>query len=177
MNENIPTDKDIALTIATSSRASCTHFTSASMLNPSKDYKFANTGGVSSCSCPMRAPQPGTQHMPCEFSVRQNICPLYYPDFTILKKSVSEKSTVFYLSRFKTRTSSYSYKIYDQFLNVYNTFDYVDIDLSKNSLDEEVIMFYYALLDQMMIKYQDEEIHNENQISEVPVSFIKTLVS
>ena len=38
-------------------------------------------------------------------------------------------------------------------------------------------MFYYTLLDQMMIKYQDEEIHNENQISEVPVSFIKTLVS
>ena len=177
MNENTLTDKEIALSIATSSRASCAYFTSASMLNASKDYKFANTGGVNSCSSSQRAPEPGNQHMRCEFPTRQNTCVIYYPDFTILKKSVSENSTAFYLSRFKTKTSSYSYKIYDQFLNVYNTFDYVDLELANNSLDQEVIVFYYALLDEMMIKYQDQEIDTEDQPSAVPVSFIKTLVS
>lgn len=176
MNENTPTDNDLALAIATSSRAACTYFTSASMLNPSKDYKFANTGGVNSCSCPMRASDPANQHMRCEFTARQNNCVLYFPDFTILKKSVSENSNVFYLSRFKTKDSSYSYKIYDKFLNVYNAFNYVDIELANNSLDEEVTVFYYALLDQMMIKYQDEQLDNNNQPSAVPVSFIKTLV-
>jgi hypothetical protein len=115
--------------------------------------------------------------MRCEFPTRQNTCVIYYPDFTILKKSVSQNSTAFYLSRFKTKTSSYSYKIYDQFLNVYNTFDYVDLELANNSLDQEVIVFYYALLDEMMIKYQDQEIDTEDQPSAVPVSFIKTLVS
>lgn len=177
MNENTLTDKEIALSIATSFAASCTYFTSASMLNPSKDYKFANTGGVSSCSSTQRAPELGNQHMRCEFPTRQNTCVLYYPDFTILKKSVSENSTAFYLSRFKTKTSSYSYKIYDQFLNVYNTFDYLNLELANNSLDQEVIVFYYALLDEMMIKYQDQEIDNQEQPVAVPVSFIKTLVS
>jgi hypothetical protein len=177
MDENTQTDKDLALALATSSRAACTHFTSASMLNPSKEYKFANTGGVNSCSCPMRAPEPNSLHMRCEFTTRQIMCGLYYPDFTVLKKSVSENSNVFYLSRFKTKDSSYSYKIYDKFLNVYNTFDYTDIDLAKNPLDEEVTVFYYALLDQMMINYKDQELENYDQPSAVPVSFIKTLVS
>jgi hypothetical protein len=131
MNENTLTDKEIALSIATSSRASCAYFTSASMLNASKDYKFANTGGVNSCSSSQRAPEAGNQHMRCEFPTRQNTCVIYYPDFTILKKSVSENSTAFYLSRFKTKTSSYSYKIYDQFSNVYNTFNYVDLELAN----------------------------------------------
>ena len=176
MNENTLTDKEIALSIAASSRASCSYFTSASMLNASKDYKFANTGGVNSCSSPQRAPEPRSQHMRCEFSARQNTCVLYFPDFTILKKSVSENSTAFYLSRFKTKTSSYSYKIYDQFLNVYNTFDYLNLELANNSLDQEVIVLYYALLDEMMIKYQDQEIDHKDQPSTVPVSFIRTLV-
>lgn len=177
MNENTPTDKDIAHAIAVSSRASCTHFTSASMLNPSKDYKFANTAGVDSCSCPMRATDPANPHMRCEFPTRQGMCGLYSPDYTILKKSVSENSNVFYLSRFKTRSSSYSYKIYDKNNNVYNTFDYVDISLATNALDEEVFVFYYMLLDQMMIKYTDEEIQKDSDPVAVPVSFLKTLVS
>ena len=177
MNENTLTDKEIALSIASSFRASCSYFTSASMLNASKDYKFANTGGVNSCSSPQRFPESGNQHMRCEFSARQSNCVLYFPDFTILKKSVSENSTAFYLSRFKTKTSSYSYKIYDNFLNVYNTFDYLNLELANNSLDKEVIVLYYALLDEMMIKYQDQEIDNKDQPSIVPVSFIKTLVS
>jgi hypothetical protein len=177
MNENTPTDKEIAMSIAISSRSACKFFTSANMLNPSEDYKFANAAGVHSCSCPMRNPSPDSQHMRCEFPERNIMCGLYSPDYKILKKSVSENSNVFYLSRFKTKTSSYSYKIYDKFSNVYNTFDYVDIALADNSLDEEVTVFYYTLLDQMMIKYQDQNIEEETQPVSVPVSFIKTLVS
>ena len=173
MNDSLD-DNTLAILVGARIRPACVYYTSHTMLNPSTHFKYANSAQVNSCSSPNRISV--TPHLHCEYPVNQNSCGIYSPDYSLLKKSATDKSSVYYLSRYRMHNSSYSYLIYDNNQNIYNRFDYTDLSLLDNSIDEEVFILYYNFLDQLLIKYSDQEVVL-NTPKPTSKSFLKTLVS
>jgi hypothetical protein len=158
---------------------SCVYFTHSSMLNPSSSYSFANSPGSHSCSHQMRAPQnANSPFISCSFSDNNYVCPIYKPDYKIIRKELDTKSNIFYyLSSVRSTDCSYSYKIYDSHSNVYVELNYKDIDISfdSSSLDIEAITIFDQFIERASISVQSQNVFSEDKLINSNSSYLSTL--
>ena len=149
-------DYEIANEIAKRTLTSCQFHSSPSNLNPSTSYVYANNPGIFSCSVSSRKSN-DSQPVFCVYVKEQPNCPLYKPDFSVMRKVRSTADVDYYLSRFRSYDGTYLYRIYDNELNLYSQFKYTQIEMENDNLNLEAVSLFNKFLIDLSIKftYQD----------------------
>lgn len=172
-------DYELAKQISKNTLTACQHHSSPSNLNPSSSYAYANNPGIYSCSAPTRKSN-DAQPISCVYAMEQSNCPLYKPDFSVMRKVRINDDVDYYLSRFRSYDGTYLYRIYDNNLNVYSQFKYTQIEMENDNLNLEAISLFNKFLIDLSIQFTEEEIAQDAMF--IPVqketnSYLKTLVS
>ena len=175
-------DYEFANEISKTLLTSCSHYTSPSNINPATSYAYANNPGIFSCSVPSRKNSDDSRPLSCVYPMEQNSCPLYKPDFSVIRKvrNAVDVDTDYYLSRFRSYDGTYYYKIYDNNLNVYSELKYSQIQIENDNLNIEANALFNRFLIDLSIQFTEEEIAQDAMF--IPVqketnSYLKTLVS
>ena len=156
----------------------CSSFSSPDLHNLSSTYEYANKPPIYNCSHPEIVPiTPGAPKF-CSFGPRQNICIFYNPDIKIIASAVVKnwsKTFTVYLTRYRSNSGSYLYKIYDQEKNVYYDLDYQKETIDAE-LDKEAMEIYLQFLNS---NFEFFEIQNNipDTISVPKLSYMKSLIS
>lgn len=155
----------------------CSSFSSPDLHNLSSTYEYANKPPIYNCSHPEIVPITPNAPKFCSFGPRQNLCVFYNPDIKIIASAVVKnwsKSFTVYLTRFRSNSGSYLYKIYDQEKNVYYDLDYQKETIDFE-LDKEAMEIYLQFLNS---NFEFFEIQNNiPQIISVPkLSYMKSLI-
>jgi hypothetical protein len=183
-NQNIDVDIDIlaALNMASKKDTACVQHTSHTMLNPNPSYQFANNPGMDACSHPVRLELvPANTLLPCQAPGLHILCSLYSPDYKIIKKFVSltDSTLFYYLTKYRSLDGSYSYKIYDSSMNLYNQLSYKNLSDKNSDIDSYALDVFLSFVKDSMI--QVEEVLIEQPLVEHSnpnkKSYLATLVS
>ena len=174
-------DYELANQISKTLLTSCSHHSSPSNINPSTSYAYANNPGIHSCSAPSRKSK-DSQPVFCVYSMEHNNCPLYKPDFSVIRKvrNAVDIDTDYYLARFRSYDGTYFYKIYDNNLNVYSELKYSEIQMENNNLNTEANALFNSFLIDLSLQFTEEEIDPDAVFTPVQKetnSYLKTLVS
>jgi hypothetical protein len=172
-------DYELANQISKNTLTSCQHHSSPSNLNPSSSYGYANNPGIFSCSVTSRKSNDG-QPVSCVYPIEQSNCPLYKPDFSVMRKVRTSTDVDYYLSRFRSYDGTYLYRIYDNNLNVYSQFKYTQIEMENDNLDLEAISLFNKFLIDLSIQFTDQDIAQDAMLifeQKETNSYLKTLVS
>lgn len=171
-------DSMLALTVAQQGVA-CSHFTPSTMLNPSPLYSFANNPGYDSCSNQSVAElNPGQVFVKCQFSNRNYVCPYYSPHYQIITKHSLNDNRFYYLTRFRSYSGSYTYKIYDSNSNVYQVFEYTNLSIKDNDLDSEALALFNLFLKDSMLETKPlNDVTDSVSSKPQKTSYLSTLVS
>lgn len=175
-------DASIALKIAAQYEFTCKSFTHKDMLNPSDKYEYANNPGIYACSSPimkLASSQP-TAVTNCAFPNRQSSCPFYVPDFLISSKASAthaEKTTSYYLTRFRSFNGTYDYRIYTSDEKVLFTLSYTNLSNLDNSVEEEAKKVFINFLEEYISNYSIEEIDAPIVEQKTNKSYLNSLIS
>jgi hypothetical protein len=175
-------DVSIAVRIASQYEVSCKSFTHKDMLNPSDKYEYANNPGVYACSSPLMqlaSSQPNSVTH-CAFAARQNSCPFYVPDFSISSKAsatVGDKTTEYYLTRFRSFNGTYNYKIYTSDEKVLFNLSYTNLSNLDNSVEEEAKQVFINFLEEYIPNYSFQNIDSPIVEQKSNKSYLNSLIS
>lgn len=164
--------------IAKRTLTSCQFHSSPSNLNPSTSYVYANNPGIFSCSVPSRKSN-DSQPVSCVYVMEQLNCPLYKPDFSVMRKVRSTADVDYYLSRFRSYDGTYLYRIYDNELNVYSQFKYTQIEMENDNLNLEAISLFNKFLIDLSIQFTYQDVAEDAMLiskQKETNSYLKTLV-
>lgn len=162
----------------TSHTICCKHFTNSNMLNPSAEYKYANSAGMNGCSASSRfSPSHSQTVFRCEYPDRQSICPMFSPDFRTVKEA-SVSGVTYFLNSYRLVNGSYLYKIIDSENNTYFDFSYDNLSSKEYDLDQETEMLFDEFLSsfQEKINYSDSK-SSEFQEEKKKNSYLLALIS
>ena len=171
-------DYEIANEIAKRTLTSCQFHSSPSNLNPSTSYVYANNPGIFSCSVSSRKSN-DSQPVFCVYVKEQPNCPLYKPDFSVMRKVRSTADVDYYLSRFRSYDGTYLYRIYDNELNVYSQFKYTQIEMENDNLNLEAVSLFNKFLIDLSIKFTYQDVAEDAMLiskQKETNSYLKTLV-
>ena len=171
-------DYEIANEIAKRTLTSCQFHSSPSNLNPSTSYVYANNPGIFSCSVSSRKSN-DSQPVFCVYVMEQPNCPLYKPDFSVIRKVRSTADVDYYLSRFRSYDGTYLYRIYDNELNVYSQFKYTQIEMENDNLNLEAVSLFNKFLIDLSIKFTYQDVAEDAMLiskQKETNSYLKTLV-
>jgi hypothetical protein len=172
-------DYENANEIAKRTLTSCQFHSSPSNLNPSTSYAYANNPGIFSCSVSSRKSN-DSQPVSCVYVMEQPNCPLYKPDFSVMRKVRSTADVDYYLSRFRSYDGTYLYRIYDNELNVYSQFKYTQIEMENDNLNLEAISLFNKFLIDLSIQFTYQDVAEDAMLiskQKETNSYLKTLVS
>ena len=172
-------DYEIAKEISKTLLTSCSFHSSPSNLNPSTSYVYANNPGIYSCSVPSREAS-DSRPLSCVYPLEQNNCPLYKPDFSVIRKVRTVADVDYYLSRFRSYDGTYLYKIYDNNLNVYSELKYSQIQMDNDNLNIEAVSLYNRFLIDLSVEFVQQDIAEDAMLiskQKETNSYLKTLVS
>ena len=171
-------DYEIANEIAKRTLTSCQFHSSPSNLNPSTSYVYANNPGIFSCSVSSRKSN-DSQPVFCVYVKEQPNCPLYKPDFSVMRKVRSTADVDYYLSRFRSYDGTYLYRIYDNELNLYSQFKYTQIEMENDNLNLEAVSLFNKFLIDLSIKFTYQDVAEDAMLiskQKETNSYLKTLV-
>lgn len=172
-------DYESANEIAKRTLTSCQFHSSPSNLNPSTSYLYANNPGIFSCSVSSRKSN-DSQPVSCVYVMEQPNCPLYKPDFSVMRKVRSTADIDYYLSRFRSYDGTYLYRIYDNELNVYSQFKYTQIQMEDDNLNLEAVSLFNKFLIDLSIEFTYQDVAEDAILfskQKETNSYLKTLVS
>jgi hypothetical protein len=172
-------DYELAKEISKNTLTACQHHSSPSNLNPSSSYAYANNPGIYSCSTPTRKSN-DSQPVFCVYVMEQSHCPLYKPDFSVIRKVRTITDVDYYLSRFRSYDGTYLYRIYDNNLNVYSELKYSQIQMQNDNLNIEAIALYNRFLIDLSVEFVEHDIAEDAMLifkQKETNSYLKTLVS
>jgi hypothetical protein len=175
-------DYELANEISKTLLTSCPHHSSPSNVNPSTSYAYANNPGIHSCSVSSRKNNDDSRPVFCVYPMEQSNCPLYQPDFSVIRKvrNAVDIDTDYYLSRFRFYDGTYFYKIYDNNLNVYSELKYSKIQMENDNLNIEANALFNKFLIDLSLQFTEEDIAPDAVLTPVQKetnSYLKTLVS
>ena len=171
-------DYEIANEIAKRTLTSCQFHSSPSNLNPSTSYVYANNPGIFSCSVSSRKSN-DSQPVFCVYVKEQPNCPLYKPDFSVMRKVRSTADVDYYLSRFRSYDGTYLYRIYDNELNLYSQFKYTQREMENDNLNLEAVSLFNKFLIDLSIKFTYQDVAEDAMLiskQKETNSYLKTLV-
>jgi hypothetical protein len=174
-------DQALALKLAVDFSSSCVNYDPSTMINPTDKYIYANNPGIDTCSSTgVKNAFPQTSPVtPCISVLQQSLCPFYSPDFFILLKASFPSSSLFYyLTRFKSLTGSYHYKIYNSDQIVLFNLDYTNLSNSDKKVDEEAQKVFIEFLDSYIPNYTlNHSVNNLVPEKEEKLSYLSSLIS